>query len=304
MTRPPRPLIVAARRPSPWRPAHDPRRRPAGIDPERGRRARARPRQHRQPDRQRGPGRRSSSRTGSSANGFAPRRFALTEDRFNVAAWIDGSGGGYSLIYNAHLDTTLRPRRGPVGARPERSALSLGVGRRRRDLRRRRRQRQGPDGRVPGRGQGDQGRRLPAQGRPDRQRGRRRDLARADRRVAGAGLPEQGPRGAVHGHPRRRRRLRARRRGDRLRDRRRRARQGPLQGHGRDRHAALLHAVPAPPDRARRRAQRDRPDGGRRRRVRGLGVRLPAARTPIAGRPARSCRRPASTRSARATRTT
>ena len=42
-------------------------------------------------------------------NGFRPRRFALTEDRFNVAAWLDGSGGGYSLIYNAHLDTTLRP---------------------------------------------------------------------------------------------------------------------------------------------------------------------------------------------------
>jgi acetylornithine deacetylase/succinyl-diaminopimelate desuccinylase-like protein len=44
-----------------------------------------------------------------TSNGFAPRRFALTEDRFNVAAWIDGSGGGYSLIYNSHLDTTLRP---------------------------------------------------------------------------------------------------------------------------------------------------------------------------------------------------
>ena len=42
-------------------------------------------------------------------NGFRPRKFALTEDRFNVAAWLDGSGGGYSLIYNAHLDTTLRP---------------------------------------------------------------------------------------------------------------------------------------------------------------------------------------------------
>lgn len=42
-------------------------------------------------------------------NGFAPRRYALTEDRFNVAAWIDGGGGGYSLIFNAHLDTTLRP---------------------------------------------------------------------------------------------------------------------------------------------------------------------------------------------------
>ena len=43
-----------------------------------------------------------------ATNGFAPRKFALTEDRFNVAAWIGGTGGGHSLIYNAHLDTTLR----------------------------------------------------------------------------------------------------------------------------------------------------------------------------------------------------
>ncbi len=43
-----------------------------------------------------------------TANGFRPRKYALTEDRFNVAAWIDGSGGGYSLIFNSHLDTTLR----------------------------------------------------------------------------------------------------------------------------------------------------------------------------------------------------
>ncbi len=42
-------------------------------------------------------------------NGFEPRRYALTPDRFNVAAWLDGTGGGYSLIFNAHLDTTLRP---------------------------------------------------------------------------------------------------------------------------------------------------------------------------------------------------
>jgi acetylornithine deacetylase/succinyl-diaminopimelate desuccinylase-like protein len=42
-------------------------------------------------------------------NGFAPRKFALTPERFNVAAWVDGSGGGYSLIFNSHLDTTLRP---------------------------------------------------------------------------------------------------------------------------------------------------------------------------------------------------
>jgi acetylornithine deacetylase/succinyl-diaminopimelate desuccinylase-like protein len=40
--------------------------------------------------------------------GFAPRKFALIPERFNVAAWMNGSGGGYSLIYNAHLDTTLR----------------------------------------------------------------------------------------------------------------------------------------------------------------------------------------------------
>ena len=43
-----------------------------------------------------------------SANGFRPRTFALTEDRINVAAWIEGTGGGYSLVYNSHLDTTLR----------------------------------------------------------------------------------------------------------------------------------------------------------------------------------------------------
>lgn len=41
-------------------------------------------------------------------NAFAPRKFALIPERFNVAAWLNGTGGGYSLIYNAHLDTTLR----------------------------------------------------------------------------------------------------------------------------------------------------------------------------------------------------
>ena len=44
-----------------------------------------------------------------AANGFEPRRYALVEDRINVAARIDGTGGGYSLIFNSHLDTTLRP---------------------------------------------------------------------------------------------------------------------------------------------------------------------------------------------------
>lgn len=42
-------------------------------------------------------------------NGFEPRKYALIPERFNVAAWLPGSGNGYSLIFNAHLDTTLRP---------------------------------------------------------------------------------------------------------------------------------------------------------------------------------------------------
>ena len=44
-----------------------------------------------------------------ASNGFAPKKYAMIPERFNVAAWIDGSGGGHSLIFNAHLDTTLRP---------------------------------------------------------------------------------------------------------------------------------------------------------------------------------------------------
>jgi len=44
-----------------------------------------------------------------AGNGFAPRKYALVEDRFNVAAWLHGSGGGYNLVFNSHLDTTLRP---------------------------------------------------------------------------------------------------------------------------------------------------------------------------------------------------
>src|SRR4051812_15203727 len=42
-------------------------------------------------------------------NGFQPKKYYLIEERFNVAAWLNGSGGGYNLIFNSHLDTTLRP---------------------------------------------------------------------------------------------------------------------------------------------------------------------------------------------------
>ncbi len=44
-----------------------------------------------------------------ASNGCVPKKYAMIPERFNVAAWIDGSGGGHSLIFNAHLDTTLRP---------------------------------------------------------------------------------------------------------------------------------------------------------------------------------------------------
>jgi acetylornithine deacetylase/succinyl-diaminopimelate desuccinylase-like protein len=44
-----------------------------------------------------------------ASNGFAPKKYALIPERFNVAATISGSGGGYSLVFNAHLDTTLMP---------------------------------------------------------------------------------------------------------------------------------------------------------------------------------------------------
>jgi len=43
------------------------------------------------------------------ANGFQPKKYALIPERFNVAATLKGSGGGYNLVFNAHLDTSLHP---------------------------------------------------------------------------------------------------------------------------------------------------------------------------------------------------
>jgi acetylornithine deacetylase/succinyl-diaminopimelate desuccinylase-like protein len=39
--------------------------------------------------------------------GFEPRRLALFPDRANIVARIPGAGGGQSLLYNSHLDTTI-----------------------------------------------------------------------------------------------------------------------------------------------------------------------------------------------------
>ena len=41
-------------------------------------------------------------------NGFAVRKIGLLADRFNVLGRLAGSGGGYSLIFNSHMDTAVR----------------------------------------------------------------------------------------------------------------------------------------------------------------------------------------------------
>src|SRR5512144_2000005 len=37
--------------------------------------------------------------------GFRPRKVGLHADRFNVMGVLEGSGGGYSLLFNSHMDT-------------------------------------------------------------------------------------------------------------------------------------------------------------------------------------------------------
>jgi acetylornithine deacetylase/succinyl-diaminopimelate desuccinylase-like protein len=42
------------------------------------------------------------------AEGFAVRKIGLLADRFNVLGRLPGTGGGYSLIFNSHMDTAVR----------------------------------------------------------------------------------------------------------------------------------------------------------------------------------------------------
>jgi acetylornithine deacetylase/succinyl-diaminopimelate desuccinylase-like protein len=42
-----------------------------------------------------------------AAEGFEPRRLALFPERANVVARMPGAGGGQSLMFNSHLDTTI-----------------------------------------------------------------------------------------------------------------------------------------------------------------------------------------------------
>ena len=39
--------------------------------------------------------------------GFIARRIGLLKERFNVLGTIPGTGGGFSLIFNSHMDTAV-----------------------------------------------------------------------------------------------------------------------------------------------------------------------------------------------------
>lgn len=39
--------------------------------------------------------------------GFSPKKVGMLEDRYNVVGTLKGTGQGYSLLFNAHTDTTL-----------------------------------------------------------------------------------------------------------------------------------------------------------------------------------------------------
>src|SRR5438105_14814208 len=50
--------------------------------------------------------------------GFEARRVGLLADRFNVLGTLPGSGGGYSLIFNSHMDTAVPRQRDLVHRDP------------------------------------------------------------------------------------------------------------------------------------------------------------------------------------------
>lgn len=39
--------------------------------------------------------------------GFSPKKVGMLEDRYNVVGRLKGKGTGYTLLFNAHTDTTL-----------------------------------------------------------------------------------------------------------------------------------------------------------------------------------------------------
>ena len=53
--------------------------------------------------------------------GFGPRKIGLLSDRFNVLGTLPGTGGGYSLIFNSHMDTAVPREPDLVHADPTRA---------------------------------------------------------------------------------------------------------------------------------------------------------------------------------------
>jgi acetylornithine deacetylase/succinyl-diaminopimelate desuccinylase-like protein len=50
--------------------------------------------------------------------GFAVRKIGLLSERFNVLGTLRGTGGGYSLIFNSHMDTAVPRQTDLVHADP------------------------------------------------------------------------------------------------------------------------------------------------------------------------------------------
>jgi Peptidase family M20/M25/M40 len=50
--------------------------------------------------------------------GFAVRKLGLLSDRFNLLGTLSGTGGGYSLIFNSHMDTAVPRQTDLVHADP------------------------------------------------------------------------------------------------------------------------------------------------------------------------------------------
>ena len=56
--------------------------------------------------------------------GFAPKKIGLVPDRFCVAGSLPGTGGGLSLLFNAHMDTSI-PDEATLTLRPAQEADRL-----------------------------------------------------------------------------------------------------------------------------------------------------------------------------------
>jgi acetylornithine deacetylase/succinyl-diaminopimelate desuccinylase-like protein len=96
--------------------------------------------------------------------GFDARKVGLYPNRPNVMATLPGSGGGRSLCFNSHMDTTIHKDEWWTTRHAADPHLPHRLARGGRARRQRRVQLQGPDGDLAARRQGHQGFRCQAEG--------------------------------------------------------------------------------------------------------------------------------------------